>query len=278
MAAETVWGYSQGWVPDRTQTDISTMAYYVMDRVVKCEPAAEALYHEKSQMGTTQDINWVNIMGMNLYGSPTTRFIIHEPVELPPAKPVSLAINLDYPNDIVLSWTDSSDNELGFKIERSRGSAGLWEQIATTDADVETYTDHSLVCGIAYDYRIRAFNDADNSDYSNMTTSSVIPCVPDAPSNFVALRVSSAQINLTWKDNSNDEEGFRLDRSSDGIGWTIFKQLPENTKSLEDHEIDSEKSYFYRIQAYNLAGYSDYAMTAKADPFDIIIYLPWVNR
>jgi hypothetical protein len=61
-----------------------------------------------------------------------------------------------------LSWTDNSNNESGFRIERS--SAGTsFTQIATVAANVTTYLDAGLANSTAYSYRVCAYNSAGNS-------------------------------------------------------------------------------------------------------------------
>lgn len=67
---------------------------------------------------------------------------------------------------ITLSWQDNSTNESGFKIERSAGGAGF-AQIATVGANISNYTDSSVAQGGQYTYRVRAYNSAGDSAYSN---------------------------------------------------------------------------------------------------------------
>ena len=57
-----------------------------------------------------------------------------------------------------LSWTDTSDNEDGFKIERL--VAGLVDATLTVPANATSYTDSALVAGTVYCYRVQAFNSA----------------------------------------------------------------------------------------------------------------------
>jgi hypothetical protein len=75
-----------------------------------------------------------------------------------------------------LSWTDNSHNERGFRIERRQGMDGTFSVVATQAADVPFYLDTGLLPATAYCYRVRAFNDAGQSGYSNescTTTSSI---------------------------------------------------------------------------------------------------------
>jgi List-Bact-rpt repeat protein/VCBS repeat protein len=68
---------------------------------------------------------------------------------------------------VQISWTDNSSNESGFKVERKVGTSGTFAQIGTTGIDVATYTDASAIDGTTYCYRVRAFNAAGDSGYSN---------------------------------------------------------------------------------------------------------------
>src|SRR5262249_53333136 len=64
-----------------------------------------------------------------------------------------------------LTWTDNSNNENGFKIERKLGT-GTFSQIVTVGVNVTTYTDTNLTDGATYCYRLAAFNSAGTSSYS----------------------------------------------------------------------------------------------------------------
>jgi len=68
---------------------------------------------------------------------------------------------------LTITWTDNSDNEFGFKIERRQGATGTFNQIATVGPDITSYTDFSLTDETTYCYRVRAFNGSGDSDYTN---------------------------------------------------------------------------------------------------------------
>ena len=65
-----------------------------------------------------------------------------------------------------MAWEDHSTDELGFKIERKDGSKGMYKEIATVGPNVTSYTDTGLSGGITYYYRVRSYNSAGLSDYS----------------------------------------------------------------------------------------------------------------
>lgn len=87
--------------------------------------------------------------------------------------------------------------------------------------------------------------------YSNWKTS-IMRIPPKAPSDLIAKPISSTQVKLTWKDNSNNENGFLLYRDGKKVA-----ELRENTKSYEDSGRRPATNYRYEIKAYNLAGESD---------------------
>src|SRR6266571_8366812 len=84
-----------------------------------------------------------------------------------PNAPSALGAVIATVAQIDLSWTDGSDNETGFKIERKAGAGGTYSQIATVAANVTSYSDTSVSAGNTYYYRVRSTNVAGDSSYSS---------------------------------------------------------------------------------------------------------------
>ncbi len=86
-----------------------------------------------------------------------------------PAKPSNLAATAISSTQIDLVWHDNSSNEDGFKIERCAGNnCQNFAQVAQVGANVTTFSDTGLTHNVKYGYRVRAFNVAGNSPYSNV--------------------------------------------------------------------------------------------------------------
>src|SRR5215510_15600542 len=68
---------------------------------------------------------------------------------------------------LTVTWTDTSSNEAGFKIERKTGTNGTFTQVAVTAMDTTMYSDSTLLNSTEYCYRVRAYNTIGDSAYSN---------------------------------------------------------------------------------------------------------------
>jgi hypothetical protein len=69
--------------------------------------------------------------------------------------------------DIELVWVDNASNEDGFSIERKLGPTGAFASLAAVGPNAEAYADTSVISGVTYCYRVKAFNAAGESEYTN---------------------------------------------------------------------------------------------------------------
>jgi len=92
----------------------------------------------------------------------------------------------------------------------------------------------------------------------------VSTAVPKAPSNLTAGALSVSQINIAWTDNANDETGFRLERSADGINWSEIAVTNSNITSFSDSGLVAATTYQYRVRTYNSNGNSVYSNIGSA--------------
>ncbi|HWQ33109.1 MAG TPA: fibronectin type III domain-containing protein, partial [Blastocatellia bacterium] len=141
-------------------------------------------------------------------------------------------------------------------------------EIAQVGANVTTYNNTGLAANTSYSYRVRAFNAAGDSGYTNTAsaTTQAASSPPAAPTSLTATAASKSQINLAWTDNSNNEDGFKIERCQ-GSGCTNFAQIatvPAGTTSFSNTGLSSGTVYTYRVRAYNSSGDSAYSNTASA--------------
>jgi Stage II sporulation protein/Putative Ig domain len=108
---------------------------------------------------------WFQIRWANVTGWSVENYL--ERTVLPPNPPIGLTASGASTDRIDLAWTDTSDVETGFKIERAPGMAGPWSEIAVTGANTTNYSDSNLFPSSSWFYRVGAFNSAGDSTVSN---------------------------------------------------------------------------------------------------------------
>jgi hypothetical protein len=87
--------------------------------------------------------------------------------------PRDLIVSATAPASVTLSWTDASDNETSFVIERSRRKSGVFEVVGSVGAGVTNFTDGGVVSGRRYYYHVRAMNAARSSPVSNRVAADI---------------------------------------------------------------------------------------------------------
>jgi len=188
----------------------------------------------------------------------------------PPAAPSNLTATAASSSQINLSWTDNSNNEDGFRIERCQGvGCANFAEITTVGANATSYLNTGLTASTAYQYRVRAYSSPGNSAYSNIASATTLATAvtPAPPSNLTATAISGSQIDLVWTDNSNNEIGFKIERSLEGTLFSQIATVGGNVTTYSDSNLLPGITYYYRVRAYNGTGDSAYSNTANATTF-----------
>jgi hypothetical protein len=179
-----------------------------------------------------------------------------------PAAPTNLTAVAVSSSRINVAWTDNATNEIGFKLERTTDGVN-WLQVATVGANLTSVANTNLIASTAYTYRVRAYEGPNNSAYSN-SSSATTQAGPAAPSQMNATTVSSSRIDLTWHDNSTNEGGFKVERSTDGVNFSQVVILLANVTSYSNTNLPAATAYTYRVRAYEGPNHSGYSNTASA--------------
>jgi FtsP/CotA-like multicopper oxidase with cupredoxin domain len=176
-----------------------------------------------------------------------------------------------------ISWTDNSINETGFVLQRTSNGT-TWINVGTSPSPLNqpnthgtrSLTDASSNVNAAYLYRVVAQNAVGyGAEFPSMTVQSYSDTLgvnpPLAPSTLAATLQAGPVIRLTWKDNSNNETGFTLQRSTDGVNFNTGISLPANTVSYNDTVAAGAANitYTYQVVAVNIAGSSLPSPTAS---------------
>lgn len=164
--------------------------------------------------------------------------------------PTNLVANVN--GDAVdLTWDDNSGIEEEYRVYRSLDGVNF-SQIAAVSGN--TYTDLSPPEGQLY-YRVAAYDsDSGNlSDYSNTADVFFIK-----PPTGLSLSSSGNNINLEWNDNSSVESGYKIERSEDGVSWSVVADVGADQSFYTDSP-PTDGQWYYRVRAYKGSNYSSYS-------------------
>jgi formylglycine-generating enzyme required for sulfatase activity len=178
--------------------------------------------------------------------------------EVAPEAPSELTATQQSTSQIDLTWSDNSDNEEAFELQRKKESGGTYATIDNNIAAGTTgYQDVGLDSETGHYYRIRAVNSVGESSWSNEASDTTDQLA--APRDLTATAVSDTRIDLSWTDNSSFESGFEIERNS-----TVIYTADAETQTYSDTGLSAETQYSYRVRAVDAGGFSSWSGQASA--------------
>ena len=200
------------------------------------------------------------------YKSPSRRWdSTHVALQLsvPPDPPSNLVAQfIPSPLSVELVWTDNSNNENGFFIERETQVPDAFVVIDTISANSTLYVDNTITYA-TYNYRITAFNDFGQSAYSNIAQIVV-------PVELTAFNASMKDkgVLLEWTTATEiNNMGFEIQRNSTGNWKTIgFIEGKGTTSEITNYQFFNDLSEFnnsikleYRLKQIDFNGVFSYS-------------------
>lgn len=157
-------------------------------------------------------------------------------------------------NVVYFTWSDLSSIESSFEVTRDSVS------IATLSENVCAYTDNNVAAG-SHTYAVRAKDSFGNSSYVSATAVTAANTV-SAPSSLVASD-GGGVAQLTWTDNSTNESGMEILRSSvSGGPYTQAGTISPGSASYSDTP-PTLGTWYYVVRAFNGSGISLYSNQAS---------------
>lgn len=226
------------------------------------------LYNGVAQMGISYELDPTrsadNARSMN--NTAASKAAFRSPPGTLPAAPTSLAGTAASSTQINLTWVDNAGDETGYHIERAVGG-GSYGQIATLAAGATSFANTGLIASTTYSYRVRAYNSAGFSSYSNaVTVTTQAPPPPPAAPGSPTVSLSGRTATISWTDVAG-ETSYQLVRevlNTKNNTWSATTTtLAANTTSRSEG-LSRGKTYRYKIRAVNASGSSDYALVSCA--------------
>lgn len=199
--------------------------------------------------------------------SATSSVISATPQVAPITAPSGLgASQLSFSSSTV-SWTDNSNNELGFRLDRSNNTGSTWAEVADVGVGVTTTVDTGLTTS-SYWYRVYAYNACTTSLYS-VTASVTItsgseppPTPPEAP---IFLMVKSGSAILNWTSGSTDADFYSIHKSLTGEAGIYTEITTSPVLTTIDQNVLPGNTYWYKVAAVNTGGTSSFSNLAAID-------------
>ncbi|RAW01342.1 fibronectin type III domain-containing protein [Pseudochryseolinea flava] len=209
-----------------------------------------ALYFEKTS-GQCLTVRWAG-PGIAKAEIPDAAF--KDAVTPPPAvaAPSNFSASVFSFSQINLTWTDNSNNETGFEISRSSSSNGTYQVIAVRPANSTTFSHTGLAPSSTHFYKIRALSSNNASALVGPVnrTTSASPSAPNAPTGLAANAISATQVNLSWTDNSTNETGFEIQKSSSpSTGFVTLAIVNANVTTYSDTQVNGHSTIYYQVRS-----------------------------
>ena len=179
---------------------------------------------------------------------------------------------------INITWTDNSESETGFEIDRCQGQNCDFSSKITINVgtDITNYTDLSACADTTYHYQVRAVKGGEwQSLYSNISEATTLPPGPSHSFSITEIydeQTDTKQLNLSWQDDNQDETGFKIERC-EGAGCSTFAEIgsydiPVGSAEFgqfSDVSLAASTTYCYRVWPYKNS-------TCSWDPVTFALY------
>ena len=153
---------------------------------------------------------------------------------------------------IRISWTDNS-YATNFKIKTSFNGIDWLSAFNTTQGN--SGTQDFVFSEQVWGRYVRIFFTTNNTDTYRVTAldlfSGALPTAPAIPTLLSAIATDTVNICLTWQDNANSEDGFIVERKTNGGSFVVADTVGANSTTYKDSGLNAGIKYTYRIRAFN---------------------------
>ncbi len=175
---------------------------------------------------------------------------------------------------VYFAWDHQSSSESHFEIIRSDNSKFENAHVFSLDKTQKWCLDTGLTTGQTYHYQVRAASDDAVGQLSKsiqLTPQEYL--VP--PANLIVDTSSPFSLTLNWQDESDNEENFIIERSTDSEfserhADTRADTVAANSITYSDDAVTPNTTYYYRLKGVKQASHSAYTPILKTITPDFI--------
>ncbi|MBU1095301.1 MAG: T9SS type A sorting domain-containing protein [Bacteroidetes bacterium] len=172
-------------------------------------------------------------------------------------------VNLEYPVnnslqnsvEIIFQWSPAADLRY-YSYQVSLDSLFENNMVANEKVYTEKYSLGSLEEGVKYFWRVKAVGNNTNAEFSEIWsfTTKLFP-----PLDLRGEKLANDKVQLFWKDSSNNEEGYIIEKKTDFENFKIIDSLSANINNYTDTLLENEIINIYRVKCFNSIIASDYS-------------------
>ncbi len=162
----------------------------------------------------------------------------------------------------IINWTNYHGFKfMYYKLERMTAT-NPWKTIAIFAPGTNNFSDSLITCHVKYTYRITALDTLNAVfSYSNIDTATGIRNTPPRHPDLILTTVTKTDIKngnilLEWHPSTTyGIATYFIYRSTDNLVWRKIATVSATDTSYTDNMFETyEKSYYYRIEAYDSCG------------------------
>lgn len=235
-------------------------------------PAADAVAH--TDVGLTKDTEyWYRLRSANSAGASAWTLPVSSKTYVtndlaPPTVPGGVSAIAVSPSSIDVTWAASTDEATVVANYRILQNT---IEVATVPAAQLGYSANLLGSTAKYCFAVAAVDAVGNRSAASApdvcATTFAVAATAAAPSQADAGAVSATEIAVTWRDNSNNEIGFRVERATNEGGPYAPQPRPDgglpataaNTTRYVATGLQPATRYYFRVRSVRDGGFSNAA-------------------